>query len=84
MGADAAHVYGGIIGVITAICEDLKMPYSGIPVKTIKKLATGHGNASKAEMVIASMQKWCPPYTFLDDEADALWCAEALRSRVDF
>lgn len=77
MGVDAAHVYGGIVGVLTSWCESHKTPYRGIPVGTIKKHATGKGNASKTEMVAAALGRF-----ELDsqshDEADALFCASVL------
>lgn len=75
---DAAHVYGGMLAVLTASCEEKGIPYSGIPVGTIKKHATGKGNASKAEMMAVIRAKG---YTVQDDnEADAiaiLLCAKA-------
>ncbi len=79
MGVDAAHVYGGIVAEITAVCEkrDPKLPYRGVPVGTIKKLATGKGNANKAKMIeMARAVFGCEPKD--DNEADALWCAAAL------
>jgi len=75
MGTDAAHVYGGIVGVLTAVCEERSVPYSSIPVGTVKKAATGKGNASKAAMLAAAQAKW-GPLVVSTDEADALWIAE--------
>jgi len=54
-GVDAAHAYGGFMGHLTAWCEHHNIPYQGVPVGTIKKHATGKGNAGKDEM-IASVQ----------------------------
>ena len=69
-GVDAAHCYGGLLATLTAWCEARGIPYSGIPVGTIKASATGKGNASK-EAVIAAMQaKGFSPGD--DNEADAL------------
>lgn len=76
-GVDAAHVYGGILGQLTAVCESRSIPYRGIPVGTIKKLATGKGNASKEMMVEAFVQAFGEEPE-ADDEADALFCALAL------
>ena len=67
---DAAHVYGGLMATLTAWCEHHNIPYQGVPVGTIKKHATGKGNAGKAE-VIAAMQALGHPVTD-DNEADAL------------
>jgi hypothetical protein len=49
-GTDAAHIYGGLMATLTAWCELHKIPYQGISVGTIKKHATGKGNAGKPEM----------------------------------
>ena len=70
MGVDAAHVYGGLLATLTAWCEHHQIPYQGVPVGTIKKHATGKGNASKDEM-IAAMRALGHAVTD-DNEADAL------------
>jgi crossover junction endodeoxyribonuclease RuvC len=71
-GTDAAHIYGGIIAVIMAWCEEHGTPYEGIPVGTIKKHATGKGNSKKDAMVAAAKQRW-PDFDGDDNEADARW-----------
>lgn len=77
LGTDAAHIYGGIIAVVTSWCEENKIPYTGIPVGTVKKIATGKGNANKEQMLAAAAAKW-PSHQFVDDnEADARFIAEA-------
>jgi Holliday junction resolvasome RuvABC endonuclease subunit len=79
MGTDAAHVYGGIVAVITEECEARvpKTPYMGIPVGTVKKLATGKGNAGKPAMIEAALARW-PGFKPADDnEVDARWIAVA-------
>ena len=70
LGVDAAHVYGGLLATLTAWCEHYQIPYQGVPVGTIKRHATGKGNAGKAE-VIAAMKALGHPVTD-DNEADAL------------
>ena len=70
MGVDAAHVYGGLLATLTAWCEHHQIPYQGVPVGTIKKHATGKGNAGKDE-VIAAMRALGHAVTD-DNEADAL------------
>ena len=69
-GVDAAHVYGGLLATLTAWCESRGIPYQGVPVGTIKRHATGKGNASK-EQVIAAMRALGHPVAD-DNEADAL------------
>lgn len=70
LGVDAAHAYGGFMAHLTAICEQNQVPYLGVPVGTIKKHATGKGNASKAEVTDAMLRKGHRPRD--DNEADAL------------
>lgn len=67
---DAAHVYGGLMATLTAWCEDRKLPYEGVPVGTIKKFATGHGNAKKEAMIEAAKSWGYSPAD--DNEADAI------------
>lgn len=68
---DAAHAYGGFMAHLTAWCEAEKIPYQGVPVGTIKKHATGKGNASKDQMIQAMRKKGhCDLQD--DNEADAL------------
>jgi len=70
VGVDAAHAYGGFMGQLTAWCEHHQIPYQGIPVGTIKKYATGKGNASKDEMVASVRARGHTPTD--DNEADAI------------
>ncbi len=69
-GVDAAHVYGGLLSTLVSWCEEIKIPYDGVPVGTIKKFWTGKGNADKATMIeMARMHGFNPKD---DNEADAL------------
>lgn len=69
-GVDAAHAYGGFLAHLTAWCEHHQIPYQGVPVGTIKKHATGQGNAGKAAMIAAARARGFDPQD--DNEADAL------------
>ena len=69
-GVDAAHAYGGFMAHLTAWCEHHQIPYQGVPVGTIKKYATGKGNAGKADMISAMRALGHQPGD--DNEADAL------------
>lgn len=70
-GTDAAHAYGGALAVVTGWCERHSVSYESIPVATIKRHATGKGNAPKDVMIqSAKARGWCPSD---DNEADALW-----------
>lgn len=69
-GVDAAHVYGGLLAVLSSWCEENSIPYSGIPVGQIKKKWTGSGNASKDMMIEEARRRGFEPID--DNEADAL------------
>ena len=77
-GTDAAHVYGGLMATLTAWAELRGVPYQGVPVGTIKRHATGMGNAPKEAMIAAAKAKGFSPVD--DNEADAiailLWAIE--------
>ena len=70
IGTDSAHAYGGWLAILTAWCEYHAIPYEGVPVGTIKRFATGRGNADKAAMVAAMQARGFHPAD--DNEADAL------------
>ncbi len=70
IGVDAAHVYGGLMATLCSWCEKNKIPYGGVPVGTIKKYATGKGNASKDEVILAMSKAGHNPVD--DNHADAL------------
>jgi Holliday junction resolvasome RuvABC endonuclease subunit len=55
---------------LAAVCEELGVKCTGVPVGTIKKFATGRGNASKEEMIAAAKSRGFEPVD--DNEADAL------------
>ena len=56
-GTLAAQTYGGFLATIIAWCDNRGISYVSVPVGTIKKFATGHGNASKAMMMEAAKSK---------------------------
>jgi Holliday junction resolvasome RuvABC endonuclease subunit len=74
-GTSAAHVYGGILATVQKRCEAQCIPYASIPVGTIKKAATGKGNANKTAMIAAAREKWSSVEIEDDNHADALWIA---------
>ncbi|WP_235907768.1 hypothetical protein [Siccirubricoccus phaeus] len=83
-GTDAAHAYGGFLAHLAAWCEEAGIPYAGVPVGTIKRFATGRGNADKAAMVAAMRARGFAPAD--DNEADAiallLWATESSGGRA--
>ena len=78
VGTDAAHVFGGLMASLTSWAELRGIPYQGVPVGTIKKHATGKGNANKEAMITAARDRGFSPVD--DNEADAiailLWAIE--------
>jgi Holliday junction resolvasome RuvABC endonuclease subunit len=80
LGTDAAHVYGGMLGVLTSLLEERSIPYQGVPVGTLKKWGTGKGNADKEKMIAAARERFPLDVIEDDNQADALivlaWAAE--------
>ena len=69
----AARTYFGLLAVVTTWCANHDIEYEGFSVGTIKKHATGKGNAGKEEMVSAAKAKWPATHIEDDNHADALW-----------
>ena len=69
---DAAHVYGALMGILQLVCLEQGIPYKGVPVGTIKKFATGKGNAGKEDMVNAAIKLFPATNVVDDNHADAL------------
>jgi Holliday junction resolvasome RuvABC endonuclease subunit len=69
-GTEAGHVYGGFLYHLAAVVEELNVKCTGIPVSTIKKLATGNGKATKEDMMKAARNNGFNPLD--DNEADSL------------
>jgi hypothetical protein len=70
LGVDAAHLYGGFMAHLTAWCEHHSIPYSGVPVGTIKRSFCGKGNADKPTMIAAARERGYDVAN--DNEADAI------------
>ena len=70
IGTDAAHIFGGLLATLTSWAELNTIPYEGVPVGTIKRFATGKGNADKAAVIAAMQARGFRPAD--DNEADAL------------
>ena len=70
IGTDAAHTYGGFLAALTSWCEAKVIAYQGVPVGTIKRFATGKGNADEQAMIAAVRERGFEPGD--DNEADAI------------
>ena len=72
IGVEAAHVYGGLVAILQAYCIKYCTEYKGVSVQTIKKHATGNGNAKKDDMIVAATLKFSKVNVIDDNHADAL------------
>lgn len=71
----SAAALGMVQGVIRTELMDQGVPYALVPVKTIKKFATGNGNADKKDMIYAAKRR--AGLIFRDDnQCDAWWARE--------
>lgn len=66
----AARTYCGLLAILEAWAAANNIPLQGVGVGTIKKHATGRGNAKKPEMIAAAQAMGVRVST--DDEADAI------------
>lgn len=76
-GTDAAHVYGGLLATLTALCEEQGLPYEGVPVGEIKKSFCGKGNADKQAMIAEAVRRGFAPVDDNEADAIALWHCKA-------
>jgi Holliday junction resolvasome RuvABC endonuclease subunit len=82
MGVDAAHMYGALAASIQRVCSERQLDYLAIPVGTVKKLATGKGNAKKDAMLAAAAARWPGIQIEDDNQADAMFIAEAAAREI--
>lgn len=68
---NAAIMYHGLRAVLLLWCYDEGIPCTGIAVGTLKKAATGKGNASKGDMTAKAKELTGEPIRD-DNEADAI------------
>ena len=71
MGVYAAHTYGGFESQLQKWCIENNTEHTSVPVGTIKKFATGKGNAGKPLMIEAA-EKITGRKMIDDNEADAV------------
>ena len=83
-GVEAAHVFGGLQGILQSFCIRNKIEYRGVGVQTIKKHATGNGNADKKKMLSAAIEKFKSVNVVDDNHADALWVLDLATNQEGF
>lgn len=73
-GTTAAHTYGEFMGQLKPWADEdtNRIPYLGVPVGTIKRFATGKGNAPKDAVIQAVRTKFGHSQVTDHNEADAL------------
>jgi Holliday junction resolvasome RuvABC endonuclease subunit len=70
--AKSAGITGRVQGIVRLTLLDAKVPYVLITAASLKKYATGKGNADKVAMGVAAMKRF--GLEFADDNAcDAFW-----------
>jgi Holliday junction resolvasome RuvABC endonuclease subunit len=74
----AACAFGGYEGILWAVCFDIGVELIPVGVGSIKKAATGMGDADKEEMEAAAYGRW-DHVPEDDNEADALFIADYVR-----
>lgn len=67
-----AHALGELGGVVRVALFEAGIPYLDIPPSTLKKYATGKGNAKKELVLVEAVKRLDYPGAN-DNEADALW-----------
>lgn len=71
-GAAATEVIVGMIVILKKLCAEYAIEYTDRHTGTIKKFATGHGKASKEDMVNVARLKFPGQKIEDDNQADAL------------
>lgn len=61
-GGSAAELSGALRGLLRYHCETRRpaVAYAPVNISTVKRIATGSGNAKKGRMVLAANAKWPP------------------------
>lgn len=71
--SQAALILGMLHGAVRVDLIRRKIPYAIVPPATLKKFATGKGNASKAEMAVALYKRTGMEMGGDDNQVDAWW-----------
>jgi len=80
-GGAATEVAAGFSTRILEFCARHGIEHASVHTATLKKFATGKGNADKEAMLEAARQRFKPDLAS-DDEADALWILEFARREI--
>jgi crossover junction endodeoxyribonuclease RuvC len=80
-GGAATEVAAGFSTRVLEFCARHGIEHASVHTATLKKFATGKGNADKEAMVQAARQRFKPALAD-DNEADALWILEYARREL--
>ena len=78
-GGAATEIAAGFSTRVQEAASLHKLEHASIHSSTLKKFATGKGNAKKPEMMLTARQRWPEQRVETDDQADALWILEWAR-----
>jgi hypothetical protein len=70
--SQTAYISGQLHGIVKRLCKRSGMPYVFVPPATLKKYATGKGNADKTQMAIAALKRAGTEFPD-DNQCDAAW-----------
>lgn len=80
-GGAPTHVAHSLIACVEMVVAHRKIDISSRHSASIKKHATGKGNANKKSMLLAAYNKWGPNIEG-DDHADALWLLDLVQTEL--
>lgn len=77
----SAGTVGMVHGAVRVLLQDEGIPYATIPPTSLKRYATGRGNADKAAMILAAYKR--SGREFIDDnQCDAWWLFAAAKDHL--
>lgn len=77
----ATQVWGGFLAAMQMWCDRRNVRYRGVHVATLKKHATGKGNADKEDMITAAKARG---WNVADDnQADACWLLDFAQTKLN-
>jgi Holliday junction resolvasome RuvABC endonuclease subunit len=81
-GGAATEVAAGFSTRVQEICAERKIEHTTCHSATLKKFATGSGNADKGTVLHAAQVKWPDVEIDDDNEADARWLWQYAHERL--